>query len=602
MLLRRNDAGSGLNRTIRHWLLCGAAVSVLGTAALAAWLLSGALAARSDLEQARAAVGRLQSDLLTGDTEQAERHLALAGRRASAARRTTSGPAWDVAAKLPLAGRPVRTARGLAEAADDLTHTALPELVRVGGGVRPAAVLATGGRIDVARLATAAAPLADAEHDLARIRADLAALPADSGVDRLDAARAALVKQVTHARAGVAGAAKAARILPPMLGADRPRSYFLAIQTNAEARGTGGLVGAFAIVTADRGRITFQKLASNTEIPRAATPVVDLGPEFAQRYAAAESAQLLANSNMSPHYPYAARIWTGLWQRQTGQRLDGAVATDPVALAAVLGVIGPVTLPGGERLTAANAVSLTEQGVYARFQDQVARKAYLIRVAAAVVDALMKRDSDADRLVRTLAGTSSEGRFKVWSAHPDEQAVLAGTAVGGVLPGVPGPYVQLVVNNAAGGKLDYYLDRSVEYRLGPCGPEGRASRVRILLTNRAPARGLPDYVAGRPDEPGYRVVRGSNKLLVSVYASVGAEFTEARLDGKPTLMVPEVERRHSVFSTDVELPPGRTRVLELDLVEPSVGAPATTAVQPLVRSQRTDVSDQPCRRPAAASP
>ena len=39
-----------------------------------------------------------------------------------------------------------------------------------------------------------------------------------------------------------------ARIAPRMLGLDRPQRYFVAFQNNAEARGTGGLPGAFGIL------------------------------------------------------------------------------------------------------------------------------------------------------------------------------------------------------------------------------------------------------------------------------------------------------------------------------------------------------------------
>ena len=38
-----------------------------------------------------------------------------------------------------------------------------------------------------------------------------------------------------------------------MMGADGPRTYFMGFQTNAEARGTGGLLGGFGILRFDDG-------------------------------------------------------------------------------------------------------------------------------------------------------------------------------------------------------------------------------------------------------------------------------------------------------------------------------------------------------------
>ncbi len=41
-----------------------------------------------------------------------------------------------------------------------------------------------------------------------------------------------------------ATAARAVRLLPPMLGADGPREYLLLVQNNAEQRATGGIPGS----------------------------------------------------------------------------------------------------------------------------------------------------------------------------------------------------------------------------------------------------------------------------------------------------------------------------------------------------------------------
>ena len=41
--------------------------------------------------------------------------------------------------------------------------------------------------------------------------------------------------------------------LPSFLGADGPRRYLFGASNPAELRGTGGLIGAYAILTMDRG-------------------------------------------------------------------------------------------------------------------------------------------------------------------------------------------------------------------------------------------------------------------------------------------------------------------------------------------------------------
>ncbi len=50
--------------------------------------------------------------------------------------------------------------------------------------------------------------------------------------------------------------ASAARLLPPMLGADGPRDYLVVFQNLAEPRATGGMFGSFAVVHTDQGKVT----------------------------------------------------------------------------------------------------------------------------------------------------------------------------------------------------------------------------------------------------------------------------------------------------------------------------------------------------------
>ncbi|WP_396229763.1 DUF4012 domain-containing protein, partial [Frankia sp. CpI1-P] len=51
-----------------------------------------------------------------------------------------------------------------------------------------------------------------------------------------------------------------------MLGANGPRTYFIAFQNNAEIKGTGGLLGVFGVLTANHGKVDLVRTASNTEL------------------------------------------------------------------------------------------------------------------------------------------------------------------------------------------------------------------------------------------------------------------------------------------------------------------------------------------------
>ena len=46
--------------------------------------------------------------------------------------------------------------------------------------------------------------------------------------------------------------------------------------------------------------------------------------------------------NLTPDFPTAAATAQAMWERKTGQRVDGVISMDPVALGYVLDATGPV--------------------------------------------------------------------------------------------------------------------------------------------------------------------------------------------------------------------------------------------------------------------
>ncbi|WP_436762425.1 DUF4012 domain-containing protein [Streptosporangium sp. V21-05] len=556
------------------------------------WAAHLGLSVRDHLEATESALLRLRAVASVSEPGLMAGPLAEARRHAAEARRLTAGADWSLLTRVPVLGDAATTVRALAGGVAELTDV-LDGVQRAGAAFVAAGTSSPGGPARLLAAAERSAPvLGDAVARLARVTAGLAAVPAHTGVDRLDRARGTALREIDRLRAGLGDAATAAALLPPMLGGDGPRRYFLAFQTNAEARGTGGLVGAFGILRADRGRIAVERLSADTGLLTSPVPVADHGREFLRRYGPG-AARTLSVSNLSPHFPYAAATWAGLWERRAGTRLDGAVAVDPDGLAHLLRLIGPVTLPGGEKVTGENVVDLTERAAYARYTDPVARKRFLLGIAGAVGEALPGSSADPAALLSVMGRMAGERRIQVWSRHAGEQRILAGTPIGGVLPSRPGPFAGLVVNNSAGGKLDYYLNRSLDYALGPCRDGLRSSTVRIRLGNDTPEGGLPSYVTGRLDRSRLPHAPGSNLLWVSLYGGVGGRMTGVRLDGERTAVVRGTERSHPVYSTMLELAPGQSRSLEFDLTEVASPEPPLVPVQPLVRPQRTRVTEDP---------
>ncbi|WP_306190773.1 DUF4012 domain-containing protein [Streptomyces sp. MK5] len=590
---RFRDRAPG-RRVLRYALLVTAVLPLAG----AVWIAVTALLARSELSAAQRDLDTLRQSVtpaqVPGSTPDAaaasvrERLVRSAAAHAARAHRLTTGPAWYSAAVLPLLGDPARTVRGAAYAADRLTGQVLTPLVQAMPSQTPDG-RGSGMTRALAALQSHAPQIEQAARTATRVRADVRVLPRSTWLPTADRARAALQRQLDRLDPVMTDVSVAARVLPSMLGAHGERHYFLAFQNFAEARGTGGLPGAFAVLRADRDRLSFERFGNNTELDKTKTDV-DLGADFNALYQGNDPTRVWANSNMSPHFPYAARIWAAAWRAHTGEKLDGAIAVDPVTLSLFLKVTGPVRMDDGTALTAGNVVDLTERASYARYKDTTRRKAFFVDAARAAAGPLIAATHDSRRLPALLVAVNDAqrtGRLKVWSAHPQEQRLLESRPYSGTLPDTPGPFAGLVLNNAAGSKLDYYLDRSMVWEAGECRSGGeRAVTVTVTLTNRAPASGLPGYVTQRVDHPAYPTRPGDNRLLVSYYASVGADVTGATVNGRPVMLASGIERGHPVYTVDMELPAGSRRTLVLHLLEPRTTGTPTLLRQPLARPLR----------------
>ncbi|WP_406276494.1 DUF4012 domain-containing protein [Streptomyces sp. NBC_00191] len=591
-LVRRN------HRRARPLMWATAATFLAGSC----WLVvtglyarSELLAARGDLETLRNSVTASASSVstTTGAANRRERGEAAARSAAAHADRAhslTTGPAWSMATYLPGLGGTVETVRGTAKAVDRLTGDVLPAVVRTAGNLADDAG-ADGGHLDLSELRRAAPALENVSRQVAVTRAETRKLPSHTWLPALDRVRDELLGRLDRMAPAVEDAATGARLLPAMLGADGPRRYFVVFQNPAESRGTGGMPGAHATLTADRGKFTLTRFGNDTEM-LAPRPKVDLGAEFAAMYAGYDVVDTWPNSNMSPHFPYAARIWSATWLDKSRERVDGVLSLDPGALARLLAASGPTRTTAGTVVAADNVVDISERTNYMTHPDPHARKAFLLDVARAAAGQLLTAADDPARRPALLLGlyeVLSNGQMTAWSAHPNEQRELESRPVGGSLPQSPEPYAGLVVNNAAGTKLDYYLDRTLDWRPGRCTAAGREITVKAVLANSAPSQGLPTYVTDRLDKPPYATRQGDNRLLVSYYATAGANLIKATVDGRTALMSPGIERGHPVYTLDVELPAGSIRTVMLHLLEPPSDHAPTILNQRLPRPLQATV-------------
>ncbi|MDV7243734.1 MULTISPECIES: DUF4012 domain-containing protein [Rhodococcus] len=577
----------------RRRIIAGGSIAALVVVAFGAWLGYTAREAQANLTEARQHAQLAKDALLDGNPVDAERSSADADKYASRAFDNTHSIPWSIAAAVPWLGSPFETSQQISAVVKGLTSEVLTPAVAAGTSLAPNELIAAGGKVNLQPLRDAAPVLGETADAAEQLDIEAQNISEPAYLDAVIDARTQLQVQTEELAKLLGNTAIAAEIAPGMLGADGPRSYFMAFQTNAEARGTGGLLGGYGVVRANDGVARVDSLGRNSDLPMNSQPL-DLGPEFAAQYGRSRPTTDSRNSNLSSHFPYAAQIWKSLWAQESGEQVDGAIATDPVALSYVLGAIGPVTMPDGEVINADNVVELTESTSYVRFaNDNNARKQYLQTVAARVIDKMTGQITSPQKLLDALGRGVNERRIAVWSAHADEQAVLADTPLGHTVPEDPAPFAGVVINNQAGGKLDYYLTREIDYTAESCEGDTRRSTVTVRLTNTVPSADFPDYVAGTFINT-LNVPKGTNVSALSLLATQGAQLRNVTIDGKPTMFLTGKELGHPVFDTLVPIRLGATTEVKYELTEPIVPGEARVPVQPLVDDPAVTVNVPVC--------
>lgn len=575
-------------RSVKVALLIAAGLVLLG----GLWIVVTGLIARTQLEAVRGDVYQLRSQIDAADFPTGQNTAEDLARHARQADHLTTGPAWALAAAVPFGGAPLRTIRAIASSSYVLGRDALPALVAARHKLDPNTLRTADGGIDVAAITAAAPYLAEADRSLDSAARTLAAQPGHTWLSPVDHARNAILAPLAGVSHTVHSADMAAQVAPAMLGADGPRRYFVGFQNDAEARGTGGLPGAFGILEVDHGTLRFTRFEKDSAFNVVRTGL-QFGADYTALYGNDQTTSLYRNSNISPNFPYAAQIWATMWEKHSGEHIDGAIAVDPTALSYLLAVTGPVTLPDKSQVDAGNVVALTQSAVYAKFSNAEARAAYLLDVARSTSTRLLQARGSMTPLIDAGAHAVGERRLLIWSADPAIETRLEQTNAAGSIPVTTAPYVGLAVVNDAGNKLDYYLDRSLRWQRSGCGTT-RTVTVTVALTNTAPAHGLPAIVTERSDIHGYRVRPGDNRLEVSYFGTHGAVMNSVTEDGRPTTASSGTDRGHPVFTIDLELPRGSTRTLVFHLTEPAGSGAPVVLRQPLVRPLAVSLDDAPC--------
>ncbi|MFC8190324.1 DUF4012 domain-containing protein [Cellulomonas sp. NPDC057328] len=527
----------------------------------AAWVAFRVWQAAGALQDARAGLAGVEVDPRAAGTAAAD----LEGLRAhtSRARDAASDPVWRAAEVVPWAGDQLTAVRVVATAVDDLVRDALPAVDAL-GAVLDDGLRGPDGRVDVAAVSRGADALRTAAATTAAARDRLDALDPDRLVGPLaDPVREAQ-RTVARADASLGPAARGLALLPGLLGADGPRTYLVLALNSAELRAAGGIVGSITAVRVEDGAVAVVDQRSTDQLRSLDAPVLPLTAEEVATHSD-RLGRWVQNSTLTPHFPRTAELVAARWQRDVGGPVDGVVATDPVAIGALVGAVGPLADPAGGTLTGDGFVRAVLREAYLRYPHSLEADAYFADVASSVVAAVGAGGGSTEDLVGALTGAVDERRVRVWSAHGDEQEVLAGTVVGGgfLAPPFAGA-AGVFLDDVSQGKLGIDLTTAVTFRDARCdGPSPRVTAVLSLDFRPPPdVATLGRYIAGSPD---LGVPLGTLTTTVSVWSPVGAGPVAMRRDGAPVGGASSTLAGRDVQQVASVLAPGARQEVAVDL-------------------------------------
>lgn len=558
------------------------------------WMAYTGLQARDSLESAATALAGAQSALLGGDVDQADLSITEAGVLTAKARSLTSDPVWKVAGAVPVLGNTPRSITLASDAADSVINQALPDFVSAARILDFNTLKSGDGRVDLGRFRPTAAELRKAQTTLESAQATMATIPTSGVPGFVVAGTNELDQQVNEALGISTIAADILDVLPGLLGETGPQQYFVAFQSPVEIRGTGGFLGSYGTLVVSQGDLVQRDVLPNNDLQNFPAPVLDLGPEYAQMYG--PDVRLWVNMNLSPNFPFAAAQWAEASRLQFGQAPAGVLGVDITAMQYLLQATGPVTAPDGKQITAENVVQYLGNDIYFEFAgDNDAREEYQGEIAVELIDRILRLDGGLRTLIPALTESVAGGHLQLWAADPQIQQLVTQTPLAGQTPVEPGPYVQLVLNNGAGNKMDFYTERSLTYTAGACEDGYRRSAVVSTITNTVPTTGdLPRYITIRNDASGAQVEDRANRSLVYVHLPLGAAVTATRLNGEDAQWQFGQELGRPVVYGTVELPPGSPVTLEIEILEPISDNEPVVMVQPMVQPQSTTVNWSGC--------
>ena len=551
----RTTRGRSRRRRTATVILIVLLAVLAGTAVVAI----GAFGLRDDLLLGRASLEDGRRALFAGRIEDAVASLEEARDRFGVAATDARSGLPAVGGALPFLGRSIDVMTAVADAGQRTAEAGITIATAIEGlpeGID--GLVSPDGAISFAALETLGAAVTEADADVAAAAGILRSSPSTLLPGPVADARSLAIDRFEELERSLVLSRDLATTLPSFAGAAGTRRYLFFAENPAELRGTGGLWGAFAIIRAEDGRFSFSRFRPTQTLPNLRPGVVPPpSPGYLANYERYGAPGYWLNANMTPDLPSAARVALASWEAIGREPLDGVVTADPFALRHLLTVTGSVRLELPPLvLTRQNIVPLLSNRAFALFSDPGVRKAVLGEAARAILDRFLTIPGRGVPKLRAVGRAASEGHLKIFASDGSVASALRTAGVSGALSIEGGDLFSVIVNSAAGGKVDYFSHRIIRHDVTLL-PGGLArSTTSVTIENDAPTSGQPRYVIGP-----HRGEAGDNIPLLALFCGPRCALVRAERDGERVSLREGSELGYRLYRDYFTIPSEQARTL-----------------------------------------
>jgi len=455
--------------------------------------------------------------LTVGDYEGGTREFEAAQESVERLEASVSAPSVRLLARIPGPDTAVENWRA-ATAATDRIATATGELIDLYGdlsGKTGTSKIFQDGAINLALLDAVPGRVTAVQKDLRQARRTLRSIQTQTALSQpLDSIRNQALAEMDPVQVAVDSLVDIAPVLPEALGSSSTRRYLVAIGNQAEMRASFGAPLSLVMVEFDNGQISIPiRGQTSTELfPPLNAPVEWFGPAMNPFFPGNTRNRPFVVTNTHPNLLFSAQEMAASWEGGGYPRVDGIIALDLTAIAAVLEATGPIESGVYGSVDAERLGELLLIEAYEQFgqEETLARQAANQELLDSLLNRLLSGE-DLISVAQAIASTAPGRHFQVWMRDLALQELAIQSGVSGIVadPGI-GDWSAVYTQNGNQSKVDVFQERNVLMQVFLEADGGAKVNQIITTTNATP----PTRPEGPPERIGYETSWVKNAYLM----------------------------------------------------------------------------------------